>query len=136
QRAFLLLSIPAALILLGPRSSARQPAVSATAPTDGKLTIDALIDIKHPSNPVWSRDSRRVAFMWERAGVANLFVVPADGAAAPVPITKDGDPVAGVFWSADSRTLYFMRGGMLMRAPADRSEEHTSELQSLTHLVC
>src|SRR5262249_3692790 len=76
----------------------------------------------HPSNPVWSRDSRQVAFMWERAGVANLFVVPADGSAAPVPITKDGDPVAGLFWSADSRTLYFMRGGTLMRAPADGSD--------------
>lgn len=85
----------------------------------GRLTIDTLVDIKHPSNPVWSRDSRSVAFMWERAGVSNLHVVPADGSGKPVAITSDGQPVAGVVWSADSRTVYFTRTGELMRAPAD-----------------
>ena len=44
-----------------------QPASSSKA-----ITIEQLIDIKHPSNPVWPRDSRRIAFTWERAGVANL----------------------------------------------------------------
>ena len=56
------------------------------------LTIEQLIDIKHPSNPVWSRDSKRIAFTWERAGVANLYVVPADGSAKPAPLTTDGVP--------------------------------------------
>ena len=40
------------------------------APSAGRLTIDKLIDIEHPSAPVWSRDSQRIAFMSERAGVA------------------------------------------------------------------
>ena len=74
------------------------------------FTIEHLIDIKHPSNPVWSRDSRRIAFTWERAGVANLFVVPADGSAKPVQLTTDGVP-GNVFWSHDSKTLLFFRGG-------------------------
>lgn len=68
------------------------------------ITIDQLIDIKHPSNPVWSRDSRRVAFTWERAGVANLYVVPANGSAPPLQLTTDGAP-AGYFWSADSQSI-------------------------------
>ena len=83
------------------------------------MAIDDLVDIRHPSNPTWSRDSRTVAFMWERAGVADLYVVPADGSAPPRAVTSGGDPVAGVFWSADSRTIYFMRGGTLMQVPAD-----------------
>ena len=85
----------------------------------GRITIDALIDIKHPSNPVWSRDSRSVAFMWERAGVSNLFVVPADGSAKPVAITKDGRQVAGVTWGWDSKALYFTTGGTLMKVIPD-----------------
>lgn len=86
------------------------------------LTIDQLVDIKHPSSPVWSRDSRRIAFLWERAGVANLYVVPADGSAKPEAVTTGGEPVQGVFWSADNRTLYFARGGVPMQVPADASQ--------------
>ena len=85
----------------------------------GRLTIDKLIDIEHPSAPVWSRDSQRIAFMSERAGVANLYVVPADGSAEPAALTVDAGGVTGVFWSADSRSVYFQRGGQLMRTAAD-----------------
>src|SRR4051794_39876957 len=80
---------------------------SPNRPADGRLTIEKLIDIKHPSNPVWSRDSKKVAFLWERAGVSDLYVVPADGSSQPVAITTGGNGPNGVFWSADSRTLYF-----------------------------
>jgi len=97
----------------------RQPARSAAS---GRLTIDALIEIKHPSGPVWSRDSQRIAFLWERAGVANLYVVPADGTTPPVAVTDDGGPVSGAFWSADSRFLYFMRDGTLMQAAPGTGE--------------
>ena len=83
------------------------------------ITIEQLIDIKHPSNPMWSRDSKRIAFTWERAGVANLYVVPADGSSAPVQVTKDGVP-GGLFWAPDSQALLFFRGGSaLMRLPLD-----------------
>src|SRR3954466_13279793 len=77
------------------------------------ITIEQLIDIKHSSNPVWSRDSKRIAFTWERAGVANLYVVPADGSSAAVQITKDGVP-GNVFWSPDNRSLLFFRNNALM----------------------
>src|SRR3954454_8128658 len=40
-----------------------------------RLTIDALIDIKHPSDAVWSPDGRHAAFLWERAGTQNVWVV-------------------------------------------------------------
>ena len=81
------------------------------------LTVDQVIDINHPSNPVWSRDARRIAFTWERAGVANLYVVPADGSSAPAQVTTDGVP-GGYFWSADSQAIEYFRGGALMAIPA------------------
>src|SRR5678815_741500 len=88
----------------------------AVQPRAGSLTIDQLIDIKHPSGAVWSRDSRRIAFTWERAGVANLYVVPADGSAKPTQVTTDGVP-GGYFWSADSQSIQFLRGTALMAIP-------------------
>src|SRR5207245_10161861 len=48
-----------------------------------RLTIDQLIDIRHPSNPMWSSDGRRVAFLWDRAGVSDWYIADADGKSAP-----------------------------------------------------
>ena len=115
--AIVLLAIAAGWVALGAQAG-KAPPPPAPATATGRLTIDKLIDIKHPSNPVWSRDSRAVAFMWERAGVSNLYVVPADGSTKAVALTNDGQPVAGLFWSADNRTIYFTRGGGLMQVPA------------------
>jgi dipeptidyl aminopeptidase/acylaminoacyl peptidase len=43
------------------------------------LTIEQLIDIKHPSNPAWSADGRQVTFTWERAGVSARYISDLDG---------------------------------------------------------
>jgi len=90
--------------------------------TSTALTIDQLIDIRHPSNPVWSRDSRYVAFAWERAGVANLYVVPADGSSKPVQVTTIGAPASYV-WRWDNQALLYFWGGVLVTAPIDGSGE-------------
>jgi dipeptidyl aminopeptidase/acylaminoacyl peptidase len=100
-----------------PAAFALSLVAAALATGSPALTIDQLIDIKHPSNPVWSRDSARIAFTWERAGVASLYVVPADGSSAPAQVTTDGVP-GGYFWSADSQAIEFFRGGALMAIPA------------------
>lgn len=104
---------------LAARDRAGAPQHARRAPATTRLTIDALLDIRHPSNPVWSRDSRWIAFLWERAGVSNLWVVPADGSAKPVALTTDGEPVAGLFWTSDSKAVGFLRGGSLMRVSID-----------------
>jgi hypothetical protein len=86
-----------------------------------RLTIDKLMDIKHPSAPIWSRDSKRVAFMWDRAGVSNLYVASADGSTSPVAVTSDGAAVGGMFWSVDSTSIFFTREGRLMQVGLDGS---------------
>jgi len=87
----------------------------------GALTIEQLIDIRHPSNPVWSPDGRTVAFLSERAGIANIFVADAEpaagagqGQAAARALTRFADgQSAPCFWSADGQRVYFPRQGDL-----------------------
>ncbi|MGB6877476.1 MAG: prolyl oligopeptidase family serine peptidase [Candidatus Acidiferrales bacterium] len=84
-----------------------------------RLTIDQLIDIKHPSEPLWSPNGRYVAFVWDRAGVSNFYVADADGHGQPMALTSYSDgQVGGAFWSKDGTTLYFPRNGELWQVAA------------------
>ena len=89
------------------------------------LTIENLIEIRHPSNPIWSPDGQRIAFLWDRADIVNLYVVNADGGSKPTALTsfRDGK-VAGAFWSKDGSAIYFARGGNLWLVPVAGGEPH------------
>ena len=88
------------------------------SPKSSKLTIEQLIDIKHPSNPVWSPDGKHVVFKWDRAGVANLYVANADGHGQPVAITSFPEgQVEGAFWNEDGDTVYFPHDDDLWQVP-------------------
>jgi dipeptidyl aminopeptidase/acylaminoacyl peptidase len=95
-------------------------------PSAARLTIDQLIDIRHPSNPVWSPDGRRVAFLSERAGIANIFVANVDAssgsgqmaAGARALTTFPDGQGGGFFWSRDSQRVYFARQGDLWQVPS------------------
>jgi dipeptidyl aminopeptidase/acylaminoacyl peptidase len=79
-----------------------------------RITIEQLIEIKHPSNPVWSPDGQHVAFMWDRGGVGNLYLASADGHGQPVALTSFPEgQIADAFWNHDSQTLYFPHAGDL-----------------------
>ena len=83
------------------------------------LTIAQLLDIRHPSHPVWSPDGRHVAFLWDRCDVANLYVVEVGGTAAPVALTRfSKGKVSDPFWSADGSLVYFVAGGKLQSVAA------------------
>src|SRR5258707_5329756 len=83
------------------------------------LTIEQLIDIKHPSDPVWSPDGKRVAFVWDRADIRNLYVANADGSGQPVALTAFPEGgVADVFWSEDGESVYFVHEGDLWEVQA------------------
>src|SRR5678816_2796193 len=88
------------------------------------LTIGQLIDIKHPSNPLFSPDGTRVAFLWDRAGVTNLYVASVTGGERPRAVTnlREGQP-GGFFWSADGASLFYSFGGDLWQAPLAQSGE-------------
>ncbi|HXV65418.1 MAG TPA: LpqB family beta-propeller domain-containing protein [Vicinamibacteria bacterium] len=83
----------------------------------GLLEVESLLSIRHPGSPAWSPDGSHVAFVWDRAGVQNLFVVDAVGG-WPQARTAYRDGVVGApFWSADGSVVYFERDGELYEVP-------------------
>ena len=72
MRIPLLLSV----VALGLTASIATPGAQAPAP---KLTIDQLVQIKHPSGHQWSPDGSHVWFTWNDGGVNNVWAVAADG---------------------------------------------------------
>ena len=96
--------------------AASAPAQNSTK--SSKLTIEQLIEIKHPSNPVWSPDGKHVVFTWDRAGVGNLYVANADGHGQPQALTSFPEgQVEGAFWNEDGDTVYFPHDGDLWQVP-------------------
>ena len=97
--------------------SAQASSPQTSPPADGRLTIDRLIDIKHPSSPLWSPDGTHVAFVWERTGVQNLWIADASGTSAPRALTHfaSGD-IGSPFWTAGGRALVFSHEGQLTLA--------------------
>ena len=93
------------------------PAAAQNNEKSSRLTIEHLVDIKHPSNPIWSPDGKHVLYLWDRAGVANLFVANADGHSLPQALTSFPEgQVQGAFWSRDSQKVYFPHDGDLWQA--------------------
>src|SRR5579884_876764 len=81
-------------------------AAPSTAAQTPKLTIEQLIQIKHPSGHQWTPDGSHVWFTYDSAGVNNVWVAPADGSSPAKPLTTyaDGQTGNGGFWSNDGRT--------------------------------
>jgi dipeptidyl aminopeptidase/acylaminoacyl peptidase len=84
------------------------------------LTIEQLIDIRHPSTPMWSPDARHVVFVWDRAGVSKVYASDLS-TAAPRELSDAGASLGGAFWSKDGRALMVPKDGDLWRVPIDGS---------------
>jgi dipeptidyl aminopeptidase/acylaminoacyl peptidase len=113
------LLIPSALVVVAAAFAMRTSATQTHAA--GGLTIEQLIDIRHPSSPMWTPDGRVVAFVWDRAGVSGVYVVDAAARSAPRELKEAGSQLAGTFWSADGAALMVPKNGDLWRVPIDGS---------------
>ncbi len=73
------------------------------------------MEIKHPSNAIWSPDARYVAFVWDEGGVGNLYVVSTSaGPASCKKLTSFSEgQVSNPFWNKDGRSIYFPHQGGL-----------------------
>src|SRR5262245_39564608 len=118
-------------------------------PDGSKITPESTVSIAlNPDEPPAAApepplDTMTLAAEDERPGIDSVFppngyAVPASGVvAASVSVSRSaaGIPLGRVEWSIDNQLVGTDR---VPRDAAtwDRSEEHTSELQSLRHIVC
>jgi dipeptidyl aminopeptidase/acylaminoacyl peptidase len=74
--------------------------------------IKAMAEIPSNSSPVYSRDGKRIAFISNRSGTPQVWIVDAAGG-EPKQITQGTDPVGSVAWSpVEDRIAYAVaRGG-------------------------
>ena len=112
-------AVVVSMIIARPSTTASQARDQAASTP---LTIEQLIDIRHPSSPMWSPDGRHVVFVWDRAGVSKVYVadVPtaSQSAAAPRELAAAGSQLTGAFWAGDG-ALMVPKNGDLWRVPID-----------------
>ena len=94
----------------------------------GPISIDLVSAIRYPTDPVWSPDGGRVAFLWDAAGKQDLYV--ATPGQPPIPVTDfPVDPntlesdISRFAWATSDRLL-FGKDGELWSAelgPTSRS---------------
>src|SRR5688572_31159404 len=129
-----------------------------TMPISGGEAKRIMGGLSFESQPTWSPDGKTIAFLTDRTGVENLWIADADGS-NPRAVSKDGRTndrpqiMVSPTWTPDGNYIVvsksrppdpgtfwlFMNhrdGGTGVRVGAPRSEEHTSELQSQSNLVC
>jgi dipeptidyl aminopeptidase/acylaminoacyl peptidase len=88
----------------------------------GALSVSSLLEIRFPSRAVWSPAGERIAWVWDRGGVQNLFVVGAGGG-TPRALTDYAEGmVDAIFWSGDGRLLFFSRQGDLWQVAPEGGE--------------
>jgi dipeptidyl aminopeptidase/acylaminoacyl peptidase len=85
----------------------------------GSITIDRIAEIKTPSDATWSPDGKTVAFLWDAAGVQNLFAVH-PGEPPKALTTFPGNPETlqndiGAFVWTDAQNLAFVHEGQLSK---------------------
>ncbi len=109
---FLLVALAATAFLPSLSTAAAEP-----------FGIPQLLDIRHPSDPVWSPDGRHVAYLWDRCDIVNLYLADPSGSSAPRALTHflDGK-VSNAFWSHDGASIYFIQSGKLWTVPIASGE--------------
>ncbi len=108
-------------VAAGALTNAQRPPQTSSA---SKLTIDQLVQIKHPSGHQWTPDGKHVWWTYDDGGVNNVWAAPADGTGKPVALTNypDGQFGAAGFWSPDGQTFFYARGGGLLAVPVTGGE--------------
>ena len=88
-----------------------------------ELTLEQILDIRHPASPVWSPDGERITFVWDRNQEMDLYSVEPGAGEAPRPLTRWGESyeeIGGLFWGPAGEFLHFVRNGALYRMNPDQ----------------
>jgi dipeptidyl aminopeptidase/acylaminoacyl peptidase len=78
---------------------------------------------KSSSGPVWSPDSKRIAFTTDREGKRQVYLISPTGGEATA-LTSDDGGVGALAWSPDGSSIAFTSPGPDSKARKDRKEKY------------
>ena len=88
----------------------------------GVMTPEVLLSLGRLSDPRLSPDGKTILYgvsytdIADNRSVRNLYTIPADGGEAK-PLTMDGKSISAAKWSADGKSVFFLKEGQLFKAP-------------------
>jgi dipeptidyl aminopeptidase/acylaminoacyl peptidase len=93
-------------------------------------TLETLVAVKRIRHHALSPDGKRIAFIWDREGNSDLWLMPADGSRWPVRLTFDrpARPYwadAQPHWSPDGETLTYVARREIWLVPAGGGRART-----------
>ena len=102
---------------------------------DGTEQINLTKNAAYDRNPVWSSDSKRIAFVSQRNNKFNIFVMNNDG--SQVNKVTSGNEDIGAAWSPDNKKIAFNSQGAASQEAGQVSDIFTvnpdgSELKKLS----
>jgi dipeptidyl aminopeptidase/acylaminoacyl peptidase len=108
-------------------------AQSAPAPSaELAARVKAMAEIPNTSSPKYSRDGKRIAFLSNRSGTPQVWVVDAAGGEAQQ-VTQGADPVGSVEWSpVEDRIAYDVARGGGFNAQVYYSKPDGSDVKRIT----
>ena len=89
---------------------------------DGVMTPEVLLSLGRLSDPQLSPDGSKILYgvsyqsIENNNSLRNLFIYNPDGSGR-VQLTREGKSVNNARWSKDGKTIYFIQGGQLYKAP-------------------
>ena len=89
---------------------------------DGKMTPELLLSLGRLSDPQLSPDGKTILYgvsytsIEDNRSCRNLFVCSVDGSGRKQ-LTKDGKSLSAARWAPDGKSIFFLQGGQLWKAP-------------------
>ena len=89
---------------------------------DGVMTPEVLLSLGRLSDPQLSPDGSKILYgvsyqsIENNNSLRNIFICNPDGSGR-VQLTREGKSVNNARWSKDGKTIYFIQGGQLYKAP-------------------
>ena len=78
---------------------------------------------KSSQSPLWSPDSKRVAFISDRDGKRQIYIINPHGGEAQQ-LTSEDNGVTGFHWAPDGNTIAFTSTGPDLKSKKDRKEKY------------